>query len=266
MKGNVSGQWNKIFMEIFRSMLHGFLPSLVLILVRSERSLHCAQVSRQSYPWPLKLMMSQAVERRWILTGGYRLLRGEWVNLKNLQIRILMRGTIFQSVTQAAWKKKSELSKYESNLWPSGYLSKINALPASYRRLLGVKDTKLGSSDRHLTSLAAGKLSGVRWWQHRAGKGRRACYYVSGIWIPLPVPLACGSPSTELSDFHQSAWSGNKSKCKQIPTNTCHVISPNQHFTSTFVMWIFKFQRHSCKLSFLFLPRFQSALESLLVG
>ena len=26
MKGKVSGQWNKIFMEIFRSMLLGFLP------------------------------------------------------------------------------------------------------------------------------------------------------------------------------------------------------------------------------------------------
>ena len=26
MKGKVGGQWNKIFMEIFRSMLHGFLP------------------------------------------------------------------------------------------------------------------------------------------------------------------------------------------------------------------------------------------------
>ena len=24
--GKVGGQWNKIFMEIFRSMLHGFLP------------------------------------------------------------------------------------------------------------------------------------------------------------------------------------------------------------------------------------------------
>ena len=26
MKGKVGEQWNKIFMEIFRSMLHGFLP------------------------------------------------------------------------------------------------------------------------------------------------------------------------------------------------------------------------------------------------
>ena len=26
MKGKVGGEWNKIFMEIFRSMLHGLLP------------------------------------------------------------------------------------------------------------------------------------------------------------------------------------------------------------------------------------------------
>ena len=26
MKGKVGGQWNKIFMEIYRSILHGFLP------------------------------------------------------------------------------------------------------------------------------------------------------------------------------------------------------------------------------------------------
>ena len=26
MKGKVGGQWNNIFLEIFRSMLNGFLP------------------------------------------------------------------------------------------------------------------------------------------------------------------------------------------------------------------------------------------------
>ena len=26
MKGKVGGQWNKIFMEIYRSILNGFLP------------------------------------------------------------------------------------------------------------------------------------------------------------------------------------------------------------------------------------------------
>ena len=43
-------------------------------------------------------------------------------------------------------------------------------------------------------------------------------------------------------------------------------ISANQHFASTFAVQIFKFQRRSCKLSFLLPPRHQSAPESLLVG
>ena len=49
------------------------------ILVWFERSFHSEHVSRQSCPWPLKLMMSQGVERTWICMGGYRQLRGEWV-------------------------------------------------------------------------------------------------------------------------------------------------------------------------------------------
>ena len=43
-------------------------------------------------------------------------------------------------------------------------------------------------------------------------------------------------------------------------------IYANQHFASTFSMQIFKFQRRSCKLSFLFPPRRQSAQESLVAG
>ena len=54
--------------------------NFVLILVWFERSLHSAQVSGQSWPWPLKLMMSRGVERMWIRMGGYGRFRGEWVN------------------------------------------------------------------------------------------------------------------------------------------------------------------------------------------
>ena len=43
-------------------------------------------------------------------------------------------------------------------------------------------------------------------------------------------------------------------------------ISANQHFASTFAVQIFKFQRRSCKHSFLFPLRHQSAPESLLEG
>ena len=64
----------------FFAFFSGVLDWIVLILVWFERSLHSAQVSGQSCPWPLKLMMSQVVERTWIPMGGYRQLRGEWVN------------------------------------------------------------------------------------------------------------------------------------------------------------------------------------------
>ena len=47
-----------------------------------------------------------------------------------------------------------------------------------------------------------------------AGKGRRACNYVSGIWILPPIP-----PLTELSDFRQSVQSGSECGCKQTLKN-----------------------------------------------
>jgi len=50
-------------------------------------------------------------------------------------------------------------------------------------------------------------------------------------------------------------------KSSDIITN---VISTNQHFALTFSIQIFKFQRHSSKLFFLFLLHCQSAPESLL--
>ena len=66
----------------FFAFFSGVLDWIVLILVCFERSLHSAQVSGQSWPWPLKLMMSQGVNRMWICTGGYGCLRGEWVKYK----------------------------------------------------------------------------------------------------------------------------------------------------------------------------------------
>ena len=103
-----------------------------------------------------------------------------------------------------------------------------------------------------------------------AGKGRRAGNYVSGIWILPPIPL-----STELSDFRQSVQRGSECGCKQTLKNMwkhaprvdiiTNVISGNQLFALTFSMQIFKFQRCSCKLSFLFPPPPERS-ESLLAG
>ena len=51
-------------------------------LVWFKRSLHSAQVSGHIiYPWPLKLITSQAVETKWIRMGGSGRLRGEWVEV-----------------------------------------------------------------------------------------------------------------------------------------------------------------------------------------
>ena len=65
----------------FFASFSGVLDWTVLILVWFERSLHSTQVSRQSCPWPLKLLMPQAVERTWIRTGSYGWLRAKRVNL-----------------------------------------------------------------------------------------------------------------------------------------------------------------------------------------
>ena len=63
----------------FFASFSGVLDWIVLIWVWFERSLHPAQVSGQSFVWPLKLITSQRVERTWIRTGGYGRFRGEWV-------------------------------------------------------------------------------------------------------------------------------------------------------------------------------------------
>ena len=88
--GERKGRWvmEQDFHEDFQVLVTWFFASfssvldwIVLILVWFERSLHSAQVSEESCPWPLKLMTSQRVERTWIRTGGYGRFRGEWVKV-----------------------------------------------------------------------------------------------------------------------------------------------------------------------------------------
>ena len=68
---------------------------IVLILVWVERSLHCAQVCRQSFPWPLKLMLAQAVCRRDVdLLWRLQAAQGQmsWIaerNVPNTEFRIV---------------------------------------------------------------------------------------------------------------------------------------------------------------------------------
>ena len=60
-----------------------------------------------------------------------------------------------------------------------------------------------------------------------------------------------GETSANVNQHRNTRAMGN-----DVITN---VISANQHFASTFSMSIFKFQRRSCKLFFLFPPRLQGA-------
>ena len=81
MKGKVGEQWNKIFMEIFRSMSHGFLLlSPVSLTVRFERSFHSAQVSGKKLSLTFKTDDVTKGRKTWIRTGSYRRFRGEWIN------------------------------------------------------------------------------------------------------------------------------------------------------------------------------------------
>ena len=87
---------------------------IVLILVWIERSLHSAHVSGQSCPWPLKLVMWQAVEGTWIYTGGYRRLRDDWVN--NVKFWIHLSGARKQKPSVEIDGNKHESSKYHQPL------------------------------------------------------------------------------------------------------------------------------------------------------
>ena len=82
-----------------------------------------------------------------------------------------------------------------------------------------------------------------------------------------PCELGC-QISTSQHEAEKSAnvnkhWKKKGAKGSDVFSS---VIYTNQHFASTFLMQIFKFQRHSCKLSFLFLHCHQSALENLFAG
>ena len=105
---------------------------IVLILVWIERSLHSAHVSGQSCPWPLKLVMWQAVEGTWFYTGGYRRLRDEWVN--NVKFWIHLSGAKKQKPSVQIDGNKHESSKYHQPLLtpPLGGMSRGWNIPLKY--------------------------------------------------------------------------------------------------------------------------------------
>ena len=54
-----------------------------------------------------------------------------------------------------------------------------------------------------------------------AGQEKEGELATTSLELEFYLQFACGSPSTELSDFRQSARSGNERDCKQTLNNTC---------------------------------------------
>ena len=54
-----------------------------------------------------------------------------------------------------------------------------------------------------------------------AGREKEGELANTSLEFEFHLQFCCGSPSTELSDFRQSARSGNERDCKQTLKNTC---------------------------------------------
>ena len=123
------------------------------------------------------------------------------------------------------------------------------------RRLITMKGEALEAAmERYekIVSLKSLRVSSPRRLSGEAWKGRRACNYVSGIWIPL-LRLSCQISASQLeaetsANVNKHYWK-TRAKGNNVITNY-NVIFVNQHFASTFSMQVFKFQIRSCNLSF----------------
>ena len=104
------------------------------------------------------------------------------------------------------------------------------------------------------------------------GKGRRACNYllVSGIWLSASKKLMRNADWMTFVMTSLPLASGFKCLFTFALVLTSHWLEEIWQLSrrgATGELEVeFKFQRHSCKFSFLFLPHCQSALESLLPG
>ena len=81
-----------------------------------------------------------------------------------------------------------------------------------------------------------------------AGQEKERELATTSLEFVFHLQFPCGSSSTELSDFCQSAHSRNECECTQTLARYVPRIkatSANQHFTLTFLMQIFQFQRRS---------------------
>ena len=60
----------------------------------------------------------------------------------------------------------------------------------------------------------------VLWGALAVGRGKEGVLATTSLEFEFHLQFPCGSPWTELSDFCQSARSGNEHKCKQTLKNT----------------------------------------------
>ena len=78
-----------------------------------------------------------------------------------------------------------------------------------------------------------------------AGREKEGELATRSLEFEFHLQFPCGSPSTELSDFRQSARNGNERECKQTLKNTekivTNVISANKHFESTLLQALLSF-------------------------
>ena len=99
-----------------------------------------------------------------------------------------------------------------------------------------------------------------------AGKGRRACI----LWnlnSTSNFPVAPRRLSCRISNNQgEAGTSANINIKKHVPRVMTSLLMSFPLISISASMQIFKFQRRSCQLSFLFPPRRQSAPESLLAG
>ena len=54
-----------------------------------------------------------------------------------------------------------------------------------------------------------------------AGREKEEELATTSLEFGFHFQFPCGSPSTELSDFRQSAWRGNERECKKTLKNMC---------------------------------------------
>ena len=97
-------------------------------------------------------------------------------------------------------------------------------------------------------------------WASSQGQEKEGELANTSLEFEFQLQFPCGSRqlscqiSANQGEVEMSANVNKHWKTQAKGNDVVTVISTNQHFASTFLMQIFKLQRHSCKLSFLFPP------------